>query len=87
MWRLPAPNGEARIVAACFFTATGYKAPIIGRLKRKGGRLTNLPEDTKIQLANRMLQQAAAGSSGESWGVDERLDEPPIDGPRSIELP
>ena len=86
-WRLPAEDGTARIVAACTFTSTGHKNPIVGRLKRKGGTLTDLPEDTKIQLANRMLQAAAAGRSEQSRGIDERLEEPPPDGPRSIEPP
>lgn len=85
MWRLAAADRAGRIVAACMFTETGYKAPIVGRLKRKGGKLTDLPEDMKIQLANRMLEQAAAGSSGQSWGADGRL-EPPDPG-RSIKLP
>ena len=86
-WRLPAEDGEGRIIAVAMFPEAGLDAPIIRRFKRRGGSPTDLPEDIKVQLINRMLKQAASGSSAANWGVQEQLEPPPPDGPRPIELP
>jgi hypothetical protein len=86
-WRIPDEHGATTIVAVCMLTASGHKNPVIGRLKRKGGGLRDLPEDMKIQLANRMFRAAAKRESSMQWGEWKRLEEPPPEGQRPIELP
>jgi hypothetical protein len=71
-WRLAAEDGQARIVAAAVIVMSGLSDPIIGRLKRHGGKLRDLPEALKAELAGRMLKNAKEGSSGVRRGVDEQ---------------
>jgi hypothetical protein len=69
-WRLEAEDGQPRIVAAAVIVMSGLSDPIISRLRRRGGTLTDLPEALKAELAGRMLKQAEEGSSGVRRGVD-----------------
>jgi hypothetical protein len=75
-WRLGAEDGQPRIVAAAVIVMSGLSDPIIGRLKRRGGTLRDLPETLKAELAGRMLRRAQEGSSGVRRGLQ---DPPPTD--------
>ena len=70
-WRLTAEGGQPRIVAAAVIVLSGLSDPIISRLKRQGGKLTDLPEALKAELAGRMLKQADEGSSEVRRGLHE----------------
>jgi hypothetical protein len=64
-------DGEGRIVAAAVIVLSGLSDPIISRLKRRGGKLRDLPETLKAELAVRMLREAEQGSSGVRRGLRE----------------
>jgi hypothetical protein len=68
-WRLAAEDGQPRIVAAAVIVLSGLSDPIMGRLKRQGGKLRDLPEAMKAELAGRMLKGAEEGSSGVRRGM------------------
>jgi hypothetical protein len=72
VWRIPRPeDGEGRIVAAAVLVLSGLSDPIISRLRRRGGKLRDLPEPLKADLAGRMLRQAEQGASGLRRGAQD----------------
>jgi len=60
-WRVEAEDGQARIVAAAVLVMSGLSDPIIGRLKRRGGKLRDLPEAQKLEMAAKMLKHLEEG--------------------------
>jgi len=65
------------MIAAVLLTESGMTKPIIRRLKKLGGRLTDLPEETKRKLVDRTLDASEQGLVGEDRGIFVPLDRPP----------
>lgn len=79
-YRLSAPDhGSFRLVVAVVLTASGQVDTIIRRLKRKGGRLSDIPQPDKLALVERALGAMDAGVSDERRGLPRPLDGPPPD--------
>jgi hypothetical protein len=72
-------EGVARIVVAVTLTETGLADPIIRRLKRKGGRLRDLPDEQKELLVERTLEAMGRGGESERRNVLRPLEKPPSD--------
>ncbi len=78
MYRL-AKDGQLVLVVAVLLTESPYVKPLISRLKRKGGKLSDIPDEPKRQLVERTLQAMGQGVESETRGQLRPLDAPPPD--------
>lgn len=72
-------DGAARIVVAVTPTEAGLVDALIRRLKRKGGRLRDLPEKNKELLVDKTLEAMGRGGTSERRNILRPLEKPPPD--------